>query len=315
MFHPTISPHDPNTVLLSCDMTGSYISHDGGQSWRMFSLRGVVRFFVFDPQDGNVIYAQADGLWRSRDRGDTWSLVYPKASSLKDIKMSSDHADEDLIAEPNLLGNITAMTIDPADSRIIYVVAGDKKRGLSALFISRDEGAGWTKQEDLPELADKVWVNPHSPESGRILFIAGAHFMMKKDSSEGKQIPLPPAKTLADASAGFTNEGKAILYVVGDDSGFVSDDDGTTWRKVYLGGGGEKVRAIATSFNNPQTAYVSYRERRRPGWQPLLRNRPGKNHADDGRRRKLGRGVFTKVRKKGMDDYRPRCHKFIRLPF
>jgi len=134
MFHPTISPHDPNTVLLSCDMTGSYISHDGGQSWRMFSLRGVVRFFVFDPQERNVMYAQADGLWRSRDRGDTWSLVYPKASSLKEIKMSSDHADEDLIAEPNPLGNITAMAIDPADSRIIYVVAGDKKKGFVCSF-------------------------------------------------------------------------------------------------------------------------------------------------------------------------------------
>src|SRR5438477_8553950 len=134
MFHPTISPHDPNTVLLSCDMTGSYISHDGGQSWRMFSLRGVARFFVFDPQDRNVIYAQADGLWRSRDGGDTWSLVYPKASSIKEIKMSSDHTEEDLIAEPNPLGNITAMTIDPANSRIIYVVAGNRKSGLSALF-------------------------------------------------------------------------------------------------------------------------------------------------------------------------------------
>src|SRR5882724_4741850 len=76
MFHPTISPHDSNTVLLSCDMTGSYITHDGGQSWRMFSLRSVVRFFVFDPQDPKVLYAQADGLWRSRDRGDTWNLVY-----------------------------------------------------------------------------------------------------------------------------------------------------------------------------------------------------------------------------------------------
>jgi len=45
MFHPTISPHEPRTVLIACDMTGSYISHDGGDSWRMFSLRGVVRFF------------------------------------------------------------------------------------------------------------------------------------------------------------------------------------------------------------------------------------------------------------------------------
>src|SRR5690242_5108475 len=51
MFRPTISPHTPNDVLLRCDMTGAYISHDGGRSWRMFNLRGVVDFFVFDPID------------------------------------------------------------------------------------------------------------------------------------------------------------------------------------------------------------------------------------------------------------------------
>src|SRR5712692_8055061 len=120
MFHPTISPHDPNTVLVSCDMTGSYITYDGGKSWRMFNLRGVAQFFVFDPLDKNVIYAQTNGLWRSQDQGETWTLIWPKPSSLKGIEMSSDHADENLIAEPNPLGNITAMAFDPADSRILY---------------------------------------------------------------------------------------------------------------------------------------------------------------------------------------------------
>ena len=113
MFHPTISPHDPNTVLVSCDMTGSYISHDGGESWRMFNLRGVVQFFVFDPLDSKVIYAQADGLWRSEDSGVTWSLIHPKPSTLKEIRMNSDHADEELVAELNPLGTVTAMAVDP----------------------------------------------------------------------------------------------------------------------------------------------------------------------------------------------------------
>src|SRR2546421_8190685 len=67
MFNPTISPHDTNTVLISCDMTGSYITHDAGQTWRMFNLRGVVDFFVFDPKDPKTIYAHATGLWRSVD--------------------------------------------------------------------------------------------------------------------------------------------------------------------------------------------------------------------------------------------------------
>jgi photosystem II stability/assembly factor-like uncharacterized protein len=265
MFHPTISPHDPNTVVLSCDMTGSYISHDGGQSWRMFNLRGVVRFFVFDPRDSKVIYAQADGLWRSRDNGDTWSLVYPQASAIKEIRMSSDHADEDLVSEPNPLGTITAMAIDPSDSRIIYVVAGDKKKGRSALFTSSDEGASWAKDQDLPELAEKLWVNPYSPRSGRALLIAGAHFIMEKSPSTRKEISGPPAKVFTDTSAGFTREGKPILYVVGDESAFVSDDEGVRWQKVGLGSGREKMRAIAASFAHPATAYVSYRELEQDG--------------------------------------------------
>src|SRR5256885_11367268 len=65
MFNPTISPHDSNTVLVSCDMTGSYITRDGGRTWRMFNLRGVVDFFAFDPLDPKTMYAHATGLWRS----------------------------------------------------------------------------------------------------------------------------------------------------------------------------------------------------------------------------------------------------------
>src|ERR1700682_6852792 len=86
MFHPTISPHDPNTVLVSSDMTGSYITHDAGRSWRMFNLRGTVRFFVFDPSAPKTMYAQVTGLWRSTDDGATWKLVYPKASALRGIR-------------------------------------------------------------------------------------------------------------------------------------------------------------------------------------------------------------------------------------
>src|SRR3954454_21508894 len=44
MYLPTISPHDPATAFVSCDMTGEYLTHDGGASWRMFNLRGRARF-------------------------------------------------------------------------------------------------------------------------------------------------------------------------------------------------------------------------------------------------------------------------------
>jgi hypothetical protein len=62
MIAPTISPHDPNIVVEHCDMTGAYITHDGGRSWRMFNLRSVVSVFAFDPRNPRVIYAGNQAL-------------------------------------------------------------------------------------------------------------------------------------------------------------------------------------------------------------------------------------------------------------
>src|ERR1039458_10875187 len=38
VFHPTVSPHDSRTALVACDMTGSYLTRDGGATWRIFNL-------------------------------------------------------------------------------------------------------------------------------------------------------------------------------------------------------------------------------------------------------------------------------------
>ena len=150
MFNPTISPHDPNTVLISCDMSGSYITHDGGRSWRMFNLRGVVNFFVFDPVDPKTMYAHATALWRSTDAGEHWNLVYPSPSAVKGVKMNSDHSDESILADPDPLSSISAMAVDPANSHILYVAAGPKES--PALFVSRDYGKNWQKQASLPDV-------------------------------------------------------------------------------------------------------------------------------------------------------------------
>ena len=51
VFEATVNPVDPQHVFIRCDMTGSYVSEDGGESWRTFNLRTTINDFEFDPND------------------------------------------------------------------------------------------------------------------------------------------------------------------------------------------------------------------------------------------------------------------------
>jgi photosystem II stability/assembly factor-like uncharacterized protein len=254
MFNPTISPHDVNTVLVSCDMTGSYITHDGGRTWRMFNLRGVVNFFAFDPHDPKTMYAHATGLWRSRDGGGTWNLVAPTPSSVRGVKMNSDHADETLLASSDPLGQIYAMAIDPADSNLLYVAAGD--RDSPSLYVSRDSGKTWQKRTDLKSSVRRIWVDPHSPNDARKLLVGGPKALTVMTKSGIKSLPFPASAT--DLTLGFGSAAQPVVYLTSTEGAFVSTDGGENWHQCPLPGIGAKVRAIATSLQHPEIAYLSY---------------------------------------------------------
>jgi photosystem II stability/assembly factor-like uncharacterized protein len=250
MFHPLVSPHDSSTALVACDMTGSYITHDGGRSWRMINLRGAVRFFVFDPSSPHLIYAANDNLWRSRDDGETWTMVWPPPSSIQGIAMASDHSDEKVLSRQNTLDTITALVIDPRDSNHFYASAGGKSPGL---FESTEAGARWTRIADLSELANRIWFQSKPAAS---LLAAGQHFVAEW-SGHNLQVSSSPAPLL-DSSSAITEDGGWILYGATEDGITISHDDGATWFKASLPGTGAKVRAIATSLHHPDVAYASY---------------------------------------------------------
>jgi photosystem II stability/assembly factor-like uncharacterized protein len=254
MFNPTISPHDTNTVLVSCDMSGSYITHDGGHTWRMFNLRGVVDFFAFDPLDPKTMYAHATGLWRSVDGGENWSLVSPSPASVRGVQMNSDHADEIILAQSDPLGQIFAMAIDPANSRVLYVAAGSKQK--PGVFVSRDSGQTWQRQADLSGVVRRMWVDPHSSAESRTLFLVGTQSLAMVNGKSFNDLPLPVIAT--DISLGFGAGAQPTIYLTSEQGAFVSTDGGANWRKCSLLGKGARVRAIATSLHHPETAYVSY---------------------------------------------------------
>ncbi len=273
MFHATISPHDWKEALIACDMTGSYITHDGGQSWRMFNLRGPVKFFAFDPLRSDTIYAGTEALWRSNDDGESWRLIWPVPATVRGVRMSSDHADETIVAEPNPMGQVVALAIDPADSKTL--VAGAVKDGKAAAFISKDDGGTWSKAQDLTGAPQRIWIDPYSNKSDRDLYIAGKTGVTVRYRGKWQERPGPKGAVFNDVSAGFSDATGMTLYASSETGIFLSRDGGTTWVSSTLPGSGAKVRAIATSLNHPESAYASYSHLQLDGkiWMGVARTR------------------------------------------
>ena len=239
-FYPAISPHDPNLVLVACDMTGAYISEDAGRSWRMFNLRSPVKFFAFDPLDSQVIYAGTDILWRSGDRGRTWKLVYPSAAGIRLI-MPDDHASPEAITPEGPAGRILALAVDPADSQKLY--AAIRESGKAGLFQSSDRGATWRRTADLPGGGRRIYVDANSPPSDRTLYVLGENSVAVRKAGQWKQGPAPEGVGEAiDMSAGFAATGQLVVYMVTgggwrSDSArgvFVSPDGGATWKALDM---------------------------------------------------------------------------------
>ncbi len=256
-FLPTVSPHDPNEVLVACDMTGSYLTKDAGASWRMFNLRGRSHYFVFDPVDPNVIYAKSTGLWRSGDGGSSWHLVHPDPSSFQGVEMSDDHAGERIMSRGEPAGSITALAVDPADSATLFA-AVQQDRSFT-LQESGDRGHTWRKTAALAG-GSRVYVDPQSPRQNRTIYVVGLNSVGVRENGEWKQGPPPEGvTTFTDSSAGFPAEGgRLVVYAIAKQGLFVSVDGGVGWVQSSIAQAPAQFQAVATSLHFPNVAYVSY---------------------------------------------------------
>jgi len=260
MYSPTISPHNTRDVMVYCDMTGSYLSRDGGSSWRMINLRGRAHFFVFDPVNPDVIYVQTIGLWRSSNHGKTWELVYPDPGTVKAIRQVGDHAGERIITSKTTRGFIRAFAVDPSFSRILY--AAFSEGGSTRLEMSEDWGKTWRTLGDLPDAAEKIFVDAGSPVKNRTIYVVGTNSVSVRVRRQWRRgAPIPGGNTIIDSSAGFSGKsGHLTVYVATKAGAFVSENGGETWRRIGLPGLGDSVRvsAVATSLYHSEVAYLSY---------------------------------------------------------
>lgn len=276
MFYPAVSPFDPGFAFVACDMTGSFVTYDGGTSWRMFNLRGPVHFFTFDPSDPNTVYANSVALFKSTDKGKTWGVLYPAASDITAVISKGDHASEVIVTKDSTNRRVQAFAVDPADSKKLYaVISIDQK---TAFYSSPDGGNNWNKETDMTVGAGNIFVVPSSNPNNRTIYIATPAGILVKENAVWKMNPTPAGvKKLTTYTGGYDSaQQKFIVYAVsglsyfnhdGDQSGiYFTADGGKTWenrqegliKQQSRGAGMPEWRTIATSALHPATVYVSY---------------------------------------------------------
>jgi len=269
VFQPTISPFDENFVFTSCDMTGAYVSYDGGMNWRMFNLWTVPADFKFDPQNSNVVYAASRGyrysedrgsglslLYRSEDKGKHWQIIYPDITKAKRSErlQNYDFLPSELV-EGALDGSIEKISVDPANSNRIYLGLSPLKSYMgrsgksedtaaAMLVLSENYGESWNLVARLPgQNVKAIFPGSLNNQSGEVtVFTETACVRINENTREIKKLSLPVDRIIT--VEGGTDESGTKVYLVSlpfrserkiGGGVYLSEDLGETWIQINQG--------------------------------------------------------------------------------
>ncbi len=287
-FFPAVSPHDPRKVYVASDMSQGFTSEDGGESWRMFNIRGAIRFFVFDPVADGVAYARsATALLRTTDDGATWELVHPAPDNVERIVSLEDHAWQKIITKDGSRELVEALSVDPSDSNTLYasMVCDDR----SVFTVSRDRGSSWERLADLPAGGKGIHVDPRSLAGDRTVYVAGLDAVRVFENGAWSHRRAPEGVTAFNAvSVSFATDGPPAIYAASGKSlwhksetiagVFVSRDGARSWTRCdgdiarqFEGVDGVlNYTTVTAAPSDGRITYASYRVDPTGGGLPLF---------------------------------------------
>ncbi len=227
----TVNPQRPASMVVSCDMTAGYITHDGGKSWREFNLKSRQYAYAFDPLDPDTLWVGTSGLFRSRDNGTTWQLVFPDPAKVTGETRLDDECRHTFLSEDNWPGRtIHAITVDPQRREQVFL--GIKKMGPPEpfdghksiqrqgilLYATADDGRSWREVAGLPAAEiHLIAIDPASPVEARILlvFTEQAVQCINAATGEVRLLPLPEeVRLLQHVSVGVDpTDGRTVFYL------------------------------------------------------------------------------------------------------
>lgn len=242
-----VHPTNPDIIFAGTKPPGLHRSTDGGKHWEKLSIPIVDRCFagapkvtniVFDPRDSRSVWVgvEIDGVYCSRDGGDTWTHLPP----LGDNFLNQD---------------VHGLTIGLGKPTKLHVTTPD------GIWTSTTEGESWTLhgfprffERDKISYCRGVALKQGDPDVifvGNGDFIPGRTGAIQRSTDGGKtwesaKLPTEPNSTIYWFG---THPADPEIIVANSLHGYVytSTDGGESWNKVKQEFG--EIRAIAWAPN------------------------------------------------------------------
>ncbi len=256
-YEPQIDPTDPNIVYAEFQYGGlaRYDRRSGELKFiqpqpdenEMHRWNWDTPYFI-SPHDHKTLYAANNYVYKSTDRGDSWSRISPDLTRQVDrnkLQVMGKVWNVDAVAKnasTSLYGNIVSFAESQKKKGMIFVGTDD---GL--LQITEDDGKNWTKYEKIAGLPELIYISDIFPSqfNENIIYISFDHHKtgdfkpyIFKSTDKGKTWTsiarnLPERGTVYTIAEDFVDPN---LLFVGTEFGlFLTNDGGNKW--IQLTGG------------------------------------------------------------------------------
>lgn len=214
---------DPKTILVGTT-GGTSVSKDGGSTWLKTPITVkepvYASGFGFDPNYSGRVYATSSyGLFRTDDFGQKWTLVTSKL-------------EEGLV------------TVDPADSNVIYV---GNNWTLSGLYKSTNGGATFSYLGLSEGRFTGIWI----PRVAGDLFV-GTLDRLLRSSNGGSTWQTVSTEIRSATELAVDSKNLLRLYIASGTGLWTSIDGGQTWSLLKSG----DVSGVAIDINNSAHLWI-----------------------------------------------------------
>ncbi|MFV0401729.1 MAG: InlB B-repeat-containing protein [Oscillospiraceae bacterium] len=227
LFNPLINPLNDNNILIGTDMSGTFVSRDGGDTFIQKNLLGSAKY-SFNPHDHNIVYAYNSYIYVSYDGGENFSHFYPKPENVKAVQSGLQEGPSLQLYDKKQtpINTVFSLEVDPSDPNTIYFVTkgyfakeGHSSNQPAGIYKTTDNGQTWNEIAQFPEKLFtnaneavagvafttnsvenyiKLYIDPNSPADNRTLMVLSSHGMFRvQDDGSGNVVQINDTHTRA----------------------------------------------------------------------------------------------------------------------